>query len=66
MLEESHVAVRNIRRDSLERLRTMEKNKELSKDESRKAQDQLQKLTDAYIARLNKLGGEKEAEILEV
>ncbi len=65
-LEEGHVSVRNIRRDSLERLRQMEKDKALSKDDGKRAQEQLQQVTDAYISRMDDLNEEKEAEVMEV
>ena len=65
-VEESHVAVRNIRRDSLERFREMEKSKELSQDENRRAQEQLQRLTDGYIGQMDVLRQEKETEVMEV
>lgn len=65
-VEEGHVAVRNIRRDGIERLRLMEKNKELGQDEGRRAQDQLQRLTDTYIQKMDSLRKEKEAEVMEV
>ena len=64
--EEAHVAVRNIRRDSLERFREMEREKELSQDEAKRAQDQLQRLTDLYIQKTDALRAKKEAEVLEV
>ncbi len=64
--EDAHVAVRNIRRDTLENFRAMEKNKELSQDESRRAQEQLQRLTDALIEATNEVRQEKEAEVMEV
>lgn len=65
-LEEGHVAVRNIRRDSLEQFRGLERDKQLSKDESRRAQEQLQQLTDSYISQMDSLGKEKEIEVMEV
>ena len=65
-VEEAHVSVRNIRRDTLERIRSMERNKEMSKDESRRAQEQLQKLTDVYISQTDTLRQEKETEVMEV
>ena len=65
-VEEAHVAVRNIRRDSLEQFRNMEKNKDISQDISRRAQDQLQKLTDGYIRETDRHGQEKETEVMEV
>ena len=65
-LEEGHVSVRNIRRDSLERLRQMEKDKDLSKDDGKRAQDQLQQVTDTYISGMDDLNKEKETEVMEV
>jgi ribosome recycling factor len=64
--EEGRVAVRNIRRDASDKLKKLEKSKEVSTDEERRAQDQLQKLTDGAIADIEKLGREKEQELLEV
>ena len=64
--EEGHVAVRNIRRDCLEQFRQMEKNKELSQDETRRAQDRLQKLTDSYIVQMDVVRKDKETEVMEV
>ena len=54
-VEDSKVAVRNVRRDALERLRSMEKDKSLSQDENRRAQERLQKATDAHIGELDKV-----------
>ena len=65
-VEEGHVAVRNIRRDTLERFRVMEKEKELSQDECRRAQEQLQRLTDSFVQQMDVLRTEKEAEVMEV
>lgn len=65
-LEESRIHIRNIRRDAVEELKGREKNKEISQDQSNKAVDQLQKLTDSYIETINKIGKDKEEEILEV
>lgn len=65
-VEEGHVAARNIRRDSLEQLRGMERGKDISQDESRRAQEQLQQVTDAHISRMDTLKQEKEIEVLEV
>ena len=65
-VEEAHVAVRNVRRDSLERFREMEKAKDVSQDEGKRAQDQLQKLTDAYISQTDAQREEKESEVMEV
>jgi ribosome recycling factor len=65
-VEDDRVALRNVRRDAVEHLRKLEKDKELSKDEEHRSQDQLQKLTDRYVAELDRLGVAKEAEVMEV
>ena len=65
MSEEHKVAVRNIRRDSNELLKTMKKDSEISEDESFRAQDQIQKITDEYIKMIEAIYSEKEKEILE-
>jgi ribosome recycling factor len=64
--EEGRVAIRNIRRDALDSIRKSEKNSEISEDESRDQQDQLQKLTDKYTAKINDLLAEKEKDITTV
>ena len=66
MVEQGHVSVRNIRRDSLESFRTLEKDKDISQDESRKAQDDLQKVTNTFIAKMDGLKADKEKEVMEV
>ena len=65
-VEESHVAARNIRRDTLERFREMARNKEMSEDESKRTQEQLQRLTDMYISQMDDVREEKEKEVMEV
>ncbi len=65
-IEEGHVAVRNVRRDGIEHARKLVHDKEASDDDLRKAQDQLQKLTDRYVATINERGKEKEVELSEV
>ena len=65
-LEERRVAVRNLRRDALEELKKAEKAKTISQDEFRRAQDQLQKLTDINISVAEKIAQEKEKELLSV
>ena len=64
--EDGRVEVRNIRRSILEKLRALEKDKEISQDESKRAQDQLQKMTDLHIAQMDSIAEEKEKEVLEV
>jgi len=64
--EDGRVAVRNVRRDVLEELRKLQHDKQVSDDEERRAQDRLQKLTDKYVAEIEKHGQAKEEELLEV
>lgn len=64
--EEGRVGIRNIRRDALDTIRKQEKNSEISEDESRDLQDELQKLTNKYTARIDELLAEKEKEITTV
>ena len=66
MAEEARIAVRNVRRDVLNDLKRQEKEGELSRDELSRAQDEVQKLTDAEVAAIDELMARKEAEILEV
>src|SRR5262249_17885764 len=65
-VEEGRVAVRNIRRDGHDELRKKERAHEATEDEVRRSNDQLQKLTDQFIADMDKAGKEKEAELMEV
>ena len=65
-LEESRVAVRNIRRDIHNDMREFEKEKLVSEDELKRGEDDLQKLTDRFIEEIAKLGEKKETEIMEV
>ena len=64
--EDGRVVIRNIRRESLEKLRLMEKNKQISADEFHRAQDRLQKQTDTHIIEIDTLGNNKELEVMEV
>ncbi|NLE02489.1 MAG: ribosome recycling factor [Fibrobacter sp.] len=64
--EESKVGIRNIRRDSNEKIKKAEKDKAITQDESKKAQDEVQKLTDKYIKIVEELLVHKEKEIMEV
>lgn len=64
--EDSKVAIRNIRRDANEALKKMLKDKVCSEDDERRAQDDVQKLTDKYVAEVDKLITEKEKELLTV
>jgi len=63
--EEARVGVRNIRRDANEELKKGEKDHEVSEDESRRLQNDIQKLTDRYVAQIDEVLSKKEKEILE-
>ena len=65
-IEEGKIAIRNERRDALERLKTQEKDKEISQDEHKLLQNQLQKITDAYTVNMEKIGKDKEKEVMAV
>jgi ribosome recycling factor len=65
-VEDSRVAVRNVRRDGMEHIKKLVQNKEASEDQQHNAQETLQKLTDRYIAEIDERGKTKEAELLEV
>lgn len=64
--EEGKVALRNIRRDAIDKIKKQEKDGELSEDQSRDEQDKVQKLTDKFIAELEKMLAQKETDILKV
>ncbi len=66
MGEESKVAVRNLRRDANDHLKKLEKNHEITEDESKKALDDVQKATDKVIKEIDEIVAAKEKEILEV
>jgi len=66
LAEEARIAVRNIRRHMLDQLRKLEKEEHMSEDERRRAEQQVQKLTDRYIGQINEYLEKKEAEVMEV
>ena len=65
-VEEAKVAIRNVRREANDTLKKMRKDKEISEDEEKRAQEQLQKLTDRAIRDADSIGQTKEAEIMEI
>ena len=65
-LEDGKVSVRNVRRDGLENLRKLERDKSTSQDENRRAQDQLQKATVEHTKTIDQVGTAKETEIMQV
>ncbi|MCX8114926.1 MAG: ribosome recycling factor, partial [Burkholderiaceae bacterium] len=64
--EAAKIAVRNLRRDAIAHLKELLKKKEVSEDDERRAQDEVQKLTDRFVAEIDKLIAEKEKEIMTV
>ena len=64
--EEARIAVRNLRRDANEHLKKLLKDKQVPEDEERRAQDDVQKLTDRTVAEIDRLIAAKEAEIMAV
>jgi ribosome recycling factor len=64
--EDAKVAVRNLRREANEGLKKLVKDKEISEDDERRMQDEVQKLTDKHVAEIDKLVAQKEAEIMTV
>jgi len=66
MAEDARVAIRNVRKDANNKIKKLEKEKEISEDESKKAQDEIQKITDNHIAKADELFKAKEADILKV
>ena len=64
--EKSRVAVRNIRRDANDELKQMQKKSEISEDDSKRGQDEIQKLTDKYVEEVNTVVEAKEKEIMEI
>lgn len=63
--ENARVSVRNIRRDANDKLKALLKDKEISEDEDRKAQDEIQKITDAIIKKVDVVLADKESELME-
>lgn len=66
MGEKAKVSVRNDRRDANDKVKKLEKDKEITQDDSKSAQDNIQKLTDKFIAEIDNILKNKEAEILKV
>ena len=66
LAEDSKVVIRNIRRDGLDEFKTKQKNNEITEDDLRSAEEQIQKLTDKYIASIDSASSDKEKEIMSV
>jgi len=66
MAEDARIAVRNIRREAIDRIKEREKKKEISEDEMKRNQDRVQKETDNYVKKIDEILKTKEQEIMEV
>jgi len=64
--EERKIAIRNLRHEAMGSLKEMEKNKEISQDDLKRALEKLQKLTDSFIADVEQIAREKQTELMEV
>lgn len=64
--EESKVNIRNIRRDLMEQIKALEKEKEISEDERRDAEEEAQKLTDDFIKKIDAISNDKQRELMEI
>jgi len=64
--EERKIAVRNLRHEAMGELKELEKNKEISQDEHKRALEQLQKLTDGFVTDIEQIARDKQAELMEV
>ncbi len=63
--EQGKIAIRNVRRDANDQIKALLKDKEISEDEERKAQDEIQKITDGFIKKVDEVLGDKEKELLD-
>ena len=63
--EKARIAIRNVRRDGMEALKEDEKKKEISEDERKRREDEVQKLTDKYVAEVDQTAAHKEKEIMQ-
>lgn len=64
--EEARISIRNVRRDANNSIKALLKDKEITEDEERRAQDTVQKLTDKFISDVDKMVGEKESDLLQI
>ena len=65
-VEERKIIVRNLRHEVISEMKVLEKNKEISQDEHKRALNQLQKITDGFVAEIDEIGRNKEVELMEV
>ena len=65
-VEERKIIVRNLRHEVISEMKVLERNKEISQDEHKRALNQLQKITDGFVAEIDEIGRNKEVELMEV
>lgn len=65
-VEEGRVEIRNLRREAMEEFRELERNKEMSQDQHKRALEQLQQLTNSFIREIDEVGEAKETELMEI
>lgn len=65
-VEERRITIRNLRREAMDELKELEKNKDISQDEHKRALNQLQKLTDSFTVNTEQIGQDKETELMQV
>ncbi len=66
LAEEAKVGVRNIRRDCIEKIKTMKKNSEITEDDQKDGEDKIQKITDEFIKKIDEIAQAKTKEIMEI
>ena len=66
MAEEAKVAVRNVRRDALDKFKTQKKNSEITEDDLKNLEDKMQKITDKYVKNIDDITAKKSKEVMEV
>jgi len=65
-VEEGRIAIRNLRREAMDELKAAEKNKDISQDEHKRLQNQIQKLTDSFMSDIEEIARNKEVEVMQV
>jgi ribosome recycling factor len=66
MGEKAKISIRNVRKDANDKVKKLEKDKEITEDESKRAHDEVQKITDSFVKNVDDILKDKEAEILKV
>ena len=66
MAEEGKIAIRNVRRDAMEAVKKMKKDSLITEDDMKKAETEMQKVTDAHIKEMDSIAAEKEKEIMSI